>query len=45
MKVYSSSGPPVEVQTLDDSRNLLNDALQAAGVDLDQPVAPFLPKP
>jgi hypothetical protein len=34
-----------QVNTLDDSRELLNQVLQATGVDLNQEVVPWLPKP
>jgi hypothetical protein len=36
---------PVQVNTLGDSRKLLNEGLLAAEVDLEQEVVPWLPKP
>jgi hypothetical protein len=44
IKVYGA-GEPVEVYTFADSRPLLNEALEAAGVNLEQEVVPFMPKP
>jgi hypothetical protein len=44
MEVYLT-GQPVQVYTFADSRQPLNEALQAAGVDLKQEVPPFMPEP
>jgi hypothetical protein len=44
MEVYVAEDP-VGVFTYDDSRDSLNGALRAAGVDLEQPVPAFMPKP